>query len=466
LAGLGGGAETPRKHEQERDEEEGDAGQANRPVQPVRVGVFEEIDTPVNNAVDTCGSTRKAGAALLSHKPTWGRMRGVVALVVAAGLVLVLPGLVPGLPVSGPSHLGTIVPVDVDAVAQVAHEGRLLLALPGLVLDARLEPNPIALGAVYGVGGDVGGVVDAVTTFKGATAEGWPVRLGLTPAGVFLVVFAPDPVSMEPEWLRNPSAAPSLHRVYRWSEAPVRIEDQELAPPVAPVPRRSPRDASHHEGEPVNREATFLLENDFRFHLQFTAAGACPTCWVTVQQAVLNVAEQLFESSNLGITFRITSQWTCPTETACPYGPSLGSNAGSWLLAFRNRWQDITTEPPHELGHMFVSTNLEGSGVAYQASLSTEWGYALSEVAALLGGAGVLQYGVVAHEIGHNFDGRHEEAAPVPQQIGAAGGSDSVVHTIMHCCNTFVFQFSDGTWHPEFNNRARIRAMALERLPD
>jgi hypothetical protein len=391
-------------------------------------------------------------------------MRGPLLVAMGVGLVLVLPGLTPGLPVPGPSHLGTIVPVDVDAVAQAANNGRLQLALPGLVLDARLEPNPIALGAVYGVGGDVGGVVDAVTTFKGATAEGWPVRLGLTPAGIFLVVFAPDPVSMEPEWLRNPSAAPSLHRVYRWSEAPLGIEDQELVPPVATVVRRVAFDASHHEGGPVNREATFLLENDFRFHLQFTAAGACPTCWVTVQQAVLNVAEQLFESSNLGITFRITSQWTCPTETACPYGATLGSNPSTWLLTFRNRWEDITTEPAHDLGHLLISTNLQGAtGVAYLGTLSTDWGYGLSEVVPLLSPTEAIGYGIVAHEIGHNFNGVHEQAAPVPQVPGLPPEA-SAVRTIMSPTVFIVLEFSDGSWHPDHNNRARVASLAIERL--
>jgi hypothetical protein len=358
------------------------------------------------------------------------------------------------------------VPLDVNAVAQAAHEGRLLLALPGLLLDARLEPNPIALGAVYGVGGQVYGVVDYVSTFKGFTVEGWPVRLGLTPAGIFLVVFAPSPVSVDPEWLRDASADPALHRVGRWSDAPLGGHGEEVWPPVAPVLQRDADDAPQGQGEPVNREATFLLENDFRFHLQFTAAGTCPTCWVTVQQAVLNVAEQLFESSNLGITFRITSQWTCPTESACPYNPSLGSNPATWLVTFRNRWEQTMNEPYHDLGHLFVGTNVQGAtGVAYQATLGTDWGYGLSKVAALLSGVEVLAYGVVAHEIGHNFNGVHEEAAPVPQVLAGLGTGTPIANTIMHATSPIVYEFSDGTWNPALNNRARVAALAVERLP-
>jgi hypothetical protein len=307
----------------------------------------------------------------------------------------------------------------------------------------------------------VHGVVDAVTTFKGATVEGWPVRLGLTPAGIFLVVFAPEPFSIDPEWLRRPDVPFATHRLARWNEGPATSYHGQTWPLAEPQHFAATGGA---RASSAAAEASFLLENDWQFHQKFTALGACGTCWILAQQALLNVAEQLFESSSLAIRFRITSQWTCPTSTACPY-PSLPLGAADWLLAFRNRWESITTEPPHHLGHLLVSTDLPGNnGVAYQAGLATDWGYGLSEAAITTTNIlAVHPYGTMAHEIGHGFDGLHEEADPIPPALQPTGVT-GWAHTIMWSGQFLKYQFSDGSWDVTHNNRARVAAMAAERL--
>jgi hypothetical protein len=217
-----------------------------------------------------------------------------------------------------------------------------------------------------------------------------------------------------------------------------------------------------------------LVESDFVMWQRWSLLGVCDACWVQTQQAILNFAEFLFERAGTGITFQVTSHWACTTLTACPY-PSINQGISSWLTAFMDRWESRTDEPPHDIGHLLISTNLSGTttGVANTGVVGTPEAYAVSEFAPILPSnsvqsmLGILATATVAHEIGHNFDGVHAEAVPIPPSLGATGATDHV-WTIMAsgASSSWVkYEFSDGSFDLAKNNLNRIVQHAIERLP-
>jgi hypothetical protein len=358
-----------------------------------------------------------------------------------------------------PQAPSRLVSLDLDLVLEQARSGLVVIPVAGQAWVFHLEPNPINVGAVWGVDDVAQGVVTEVTTFKG-TANGYPARFSWTPLGVLAMVFAPDPVLIQPRWYSQPGAPVHLHEAVRWSEHPPVIPAHD-EPPAGPAPTPTATPAAPPTTGLVTR---FLIESDFEFYKTWTAMGACPDCWIPAQAANLNLAEWLFEEQ-VGLSFQISSQWACSTASACGY-PALQFHMGAWLTAFRQKWEANADEPPHDLAALLIGTNLPSvSGVAFQAGVGTSFGYVVSELLAHapLPGLGFLQYAVLAHEIGHAFDGVHEEADPVPPVL-APSGATGLVWTIMASGQIAQYQFSAGAWQPNHDNRARIAQLAISRL--
>ncbi|MGH9896953.1 MAG: zinc-dependent metalloprotease family protein, partial [bacterium] len=181
------------------------------------------------------------------------------------------------------------------------------------------------------------------------------------------------------------------------------------------------------------------------------------------QQALFNIAELLFQRQT-GVSFNVTSQWVCTTVAACPYG---GDSANQWLDAFIDRWEATTTEAIHEVGHLLSGMDLQPSLVGLAAGLvGTSTGYSLSEFAVVNTEGSFLSYTTITHELGHNFDARHEFADVIPKLPGPAATQNvSPVATLMWPGKLIRFQFSDGGLDPAHNNLARIIAMANQQLP-
>lgn len=341
-----------------------------------------------------------------------------------------------------------------QAMKREAQSGRLDLPLPTGVVTFHLTPNPIAEAALVGKDGVPVGVVRETVTYQG-TANGHPARVTTTDAGLFAVVLEDDPLFVQPAWLSDSGAPLDFHHVFRASLVRPSIPDHpaiEAGPDPAPSPpgRAAPP-------LPTNRVAHFLLEEDALLYQRTSLMGNCEPCWVQIQQAALNTAEAFF-AGQLGIRFSITSQWACTTASACPY---VGFNSFGWLDAFRNRWETRTDEPPHELGHLLSGQDLSPfDGLAGIAVVNSPFGYALSEFTSVSWLVNV-EYWLIAHEIGHNFNGVHEEADVFvnPPILGA------VATTIMHPTSDVKFHFSEGTVNPAHNNAARMIAHANERLP-
>lgn len=380
----------------------------------------------------------------------------------AGSLPLAQSGLVPKVVEAEPA--AATFNVDLDGALEDARAGHLRLATTLGMFDLNLEPNPIAKGAVWGIDGVPMGVVSETTTFKGVTATGDPVRLGITPRGILGVIFTPDPVQIDPAWLIIPGAGIGAHVAHSWSQLDAARPAESLEGDAFPVDVEGELPESHEPttAGPIGtpwRTARFLLESDNAFYTLWTSSA-----WRQAQQAALNVAEFLFDEQT-SIAFVITSQWACANASACPYS---GTDMGAWLSAFRNRWEAITNEPAHDLGHLLIGTNLPNwSGVAAIGGLGTSWAYAVSEFAAYAPATSILtglpNEGTVAHEIGHNFDGVHEEATVVVAELGLPTGT--VGHTIMWpTSESHDWRFSDGVQGPQFDNLERILTLAADRL--
>lgn len=379
------------------------------------------------------------------------------------GIVLFLwPAAAGALGPSGGNPGGAPVVFELDAarvLASATAGHAFVLSTPVGPFAFDLRPRPMALGAVIGENGVPVGRADRVVTFEG-TANGYPARLSATGAGVFAIVLSPDPIVIQPLWMLQPDALPTRHVAVSWSQTEPTVVDSQS--PVLSVPSRSP--AKLATAAPANRTVHFLLEGDFTFYQKASLSGTCGMCWVEAQQALMSLAEELFEPQT-GIRFNITSQWACTTATSCPYDASLGLASTAWLDAFATRWESVTDEPPHELGHLFVGTDLGPNSVGWAAGLvnTPPWGYALTEVAVGTGSVH-LPFLTVAHEIGHNFNAVHAEADPIPPALvptGAQGG----VWTIMAAGKPVRYEFSAGTWDPAHNNLARIVSQAIASLP-
>lgn len=345
-----------------------------------------------------------------------------------------------------------------------AKTGHLALNTPLGSYELVLEPNPIALGAVWGLNGEPIGVVDQITTFKGETTTGTHVRVGFTPVGIMAVIFEDDPVQIDPALLSVPDAPLGQHLVHRWSQlAP--LPGQSFEGDTIHVPGLEPTPTSAGPTSLAWKTAEFLIEADAAFYNLWSGVGNCDDCWIQAQQAVMNFASAVFEQQT-SVEFRITSQWACTSVLECPY---LGDNMHEWLGAFINRWEDRTNEPYHDLGHLMIGKQLaDVNGVATLGSVATTGGYAASEVVpwsppTAVPTGGVPSVHTVIHEIGHNFNGLHEEAHAIP--VGSEAAAGGAVHTLMWFEATPArLAFSDGAQDSAYNNRDRIIALASAAL--
>lgn len=342
--------------------------------------------------------------------------------------------------------------VDLPQALAEARMGHVTIA----GYDFTLERNPIAEGAVWGLDAKPMGVVtvDDTVTFEG-TANGFPARLAVTQAGIFALILAPDPVQLDPAWLTVPGAPLGAVTVTPWSALPPTggvIDQQPAQKDSEALPASRESDASGGTG---TLTAQFLIESDFHSYNVWSLAGACNECWIQIQQAVMNVAQELFHQTP--IQFQITSQWACTSVAACPYEDL---DMGVWLNQFKDRWEDEVGIPDFDAGHLMIGRNLPTAFGASSRILPDLRGYAVSKVLSYTPPAAILlqgppRYATVAHEIGHNFDAVHEEAESIPASVDYPDGLGA--YTLMSDAGTEPrINFTDGSNDPARNNLDRI----------
>ncbi len=137
--------------------------------------------------------------------------------------------------------------------------------------------------------------------------------------------------------------------------------------------------------------------------------------WDDHQLDVIHMVGAIYER-NLGIDVQVTGQHTWrvdePTPMTapdmCPFGPGQISKLEQYKDYKEARVP--TVESPRDAAHVFIGDG--GStlaiGCAYQPALNTAYAYGVTEVAGTFGLGGFYRdIIVVAHELGHNFDGQH-----------------------------------------------------------
>jgi hypothetical protein len=121
---------------------------------------------------------------------------------------------------------------------------------------------------------------------------------------------------------------------------------------------------------------------------------------------ILNLIEGNYEAE-LGLTFDVVFQhaWTTPD-------PFDGSTASNFLNSFRTFWNANYPQivVPRDAAHLFTSrANFNGRGLSYLGTICVNPNSAYGFTGRL--DVGLIKYVLTAHEIGHNLNANHAEAA-------------------------------------------------------
>ncbi len=165
----------------------------------------------------------------------------------------------------------------------------------------------------------------------------------------------------------------------------------------ARVPSRAPR------GTLLRCQLACEADNQY-----YIACGSNASATAQDIAGVVNNASNYYKNQ-VGVVFKIT-RFVIRTNPAT--NPYTSSNASTLLGQVRTLWNSGFGNVVRDTMHLFTGRDLEGStvGLAYKGVVcETAWAYGLSQskFAALPG----KRAGLTAHEIGHNFDASHCDAA-------------------------------------------------------
>ncbi len=194
-----------------------------------------------------------------------------------------------------------------------------------------------------------------------------------------------------------------------------------------------------------------MIDGDVAFRESFGAAAEAH------QLAILHLVAGIF-AAQFQIVIEVVQQhvWDAPIPGTRP------GSCGNVFTPWRLHWESVapTTSDPREASHLFTGLDLGAAlGCAYTGQLESSAAYGLhkSRPAAddwLLTMREVL---VTAHELGHNFGGRHDRAAPTPGGPVMISGPCTLttVATIMHPCSSLALLpvFSDAHGQAIFAER-------------
>lgn len=201
---------------------------------------------------------------------------------------------------------------------------------------------------------------------------------------------------------------------------------------------------------PTTLTADVILDCDEEFYDQGTSN------WQSRQLAVANNAEANF-NSQVDIQFDVVQQ-SCDTTNS----ELSSTNASDLLDDLGDRWSSSQTS--RHLVHLLTGKQLTGAtiGIAWQPGIHDpeNFGYGLSQMVSDGGySASSFQKEIlVSHEIGHNFDGDHGDAADYCDP----GTCTTIMWPTTGSSSTDIF--SDGTGNPALNNEERVRDEAEDNL--
>ncbi|HLM61653.1 MAG TPA: M12 family metallo-peptidase, partial [Pyrinomonadaceae bacterium] len=160
--------------------------------------------------------------------------------------------------------------------------------------------------------------------------------------------------------------------------------------------------ANRFQSMPTYRVLELATEADFAFVTELGGAAQANNEILNI----LNLIEGNYETE-LGLTFDVVFQhaWT----TADPFD---APTASSFLNSFRNYWNANRPQStvPRDAAHLFTSRQIfNGRGLSYVGTICANPNSAYGFTGRL--DVGTIKYVLTAHEIGHNFNANHVDAA-------------------------------------------------------
>lgn len=162
-------------------------------------------------------------------------------------------------------------------------------------------------------------------------------------------------------------------------------------------------------------QADIATDADF----EYTSSVANPATEIA---GIVNVADGIYEAEH-DITFRLRFQgfWNFAND---PYSTS---DAEDLLDQFRNYWNANRSDVRRNVAHLFTGRNLNGTmaGIAFTGVVCrfANFAYGLSEDQGFL----ALDQRLFAHEVGHNFNARHDNEISPPLVAGCATGIGEIM---------------------------------------
>lgn len=221
---------------------------------------------------------------------------------------------------------------------------------------------------------------------------------------------------------------------------PAHTHDDQLEPPA---------------GDASAQEATAAADSNHVLSLRILAdhsvATAFPTTWFAHAQDVVFLVEWIYWA-HFGAVFE-TEYVFWPNGD--PYGApaQMCGGVGTYIRNVRD-YEEIAmpvATRPHEIAHVLTARPFpDAIGCAYIGAVDTPWAYSITHFNA----ADQLNLKrdalIMAHEIGHNFGGLHERAAPTPGGSLSSAACTGIPVTIMYPgCQTLEPPiFSNGVAQP------------------
>lgn len=170
------------------------------------------------------------------------------------------------------------------------------------------------------------------------------------------------------------------------------------------------------------------LEGDFEYWQRFRST------WDTYQLRVIHLVSSLYEHQ-VGVPFEVTDQRISTSGDQPVTGDEICEGFERDVLdQFRlyREEHSPTTASVREAAHLFTSKTFRGTttiGCAFISEIDTHAAYGVSQVI----NQPARDVSLVAHEIGHNFDGEHFRALPTPNGTADAGDCDQPASVMYPC---------------------------------
>jgi len=150
------------------------------------------------------------------------------------------------------------------------------------------------------------------------------------------------------------------------------------------------------------RVAELGIDADFEF---FRDNGSSISSTINTSESIVNAVDTIY-TRDVNVRMELKPV-VVRTTSADPY-PSFGSS-GTFLNIHRNEWLTNGDLPDHDIAQLFSGGTFTNGGVIGQAAgigtVCTSNRYAVNEIS--FTGSFFFRTGLVAHEMGHVFNGRH-----------------------------------------------------------